>query len=79
VFSIDKQNYIISLRCIMAIKTMISKRDKYKVYGEGGKELSGELHTYEIGSITKTITAGTGRRIMYICQQEQLHLIFQIC
>lgn len=30
----------------------------YKVYGEDGKELSGELHTYEIGSITKTITAG---------------------
>lgn len=41
----------------MAIKTMISKRDKYKVYGEDGKELFGELHTHEIGSITKTITA----------------------
>lgn len=29
----------------------------YKVYGENGKELSAELHTYEIGSITKTFTA----------------------
>lgn len=29
----------------------------YKVYGENGKELSSQLHTYEIGSITKTFTA----------------------
>lgn len=29
----------------------------FKVYGENGKELSAELHTYEIGSITKTFTA----------------------
>lgn len=29
----------------------------YKVYGENGKELSAELHTYEIGSVTKTFTA----------------------
>ncbi len=29
----------------------------YTVYGENGKELSAELHTYEIGSITKTFTA----------------------
>ena len=29
----------------------------YKVYGEDGKELPAELHTYEIGSITKTLTA----------------------
>jgi len=29
----------------------------YKVYGEGGRELAAELHTYEIGSITKTLTA----------------------
>jgi CubicO group peptidase (beta-lactamase class C family) len=29
----------------------------YTVYGENGKELSQELHTYEIGSITKTFTA----------------------
>lgn len=30
----------------------------YKVYGENGKELENELHTYEIGSLTKTVTAG---------------------
>ena len=29
----------------------------YKVYGEDGKELPAVLHTYEIGSITKTMTA----------------------
>lgn len=29
----------------------------YHVYGENGKELDTKLHTYEIGSLTKTITA----------------------
>ncbi len=29
----------------------------YTVYGQDGKELAKELHTYEIGSITKTFTA----------------------
>jgi len=29
----------------------------YKVYGKNGKEIPAALHTYEIGSITKTITA----------------------
>lgn len=29
----------------------------YKVYGEDGRELPDELHTYEIGSLTKTMTA----------------------
>lgn len=29
----------------------------YKVYGENNKELPSELHTYEIGSLTKTFTA----------------------
>ncbi len=29
----------------------------YRVYGENGKELPAELHTYEIGSLTKTFTA----------------------
>lgn len=29
----------------------------YKVYGENGKELPSNLHTYEIGSLTKTFTA----------------------
>lgn len=30
----------------------------YKVYGENVKELSAELHTYEIGSITKPLPLG---------------------
>lgn len=29
----------------------------YKVYGKNGEELPAELHTYEIGSLTKTFTA----------------------
>lgn len=29
----------------------------YQVYGNGGKKLPNELHTYEIGSLTKTVTA----------------------
>lgn len=29
----------------------------YRVYGENGQELPAELHTYEIGSLTKTFTA----------------------
>ncbi|WP_343208695.1 serine hydrolase [Anaerolentibacter hominis] len=29
----------------------------YKVYGKDGKELPAQLHTYEIGSLTKTFTA----------------------
>lgn len=29
----------------------------YKVYGENGRELPAALHTYEIGSLTKTFTA----------------------
>lgn len=29
----------------------------YTVYGENGKKLSNEPHTYEIGSLTKTVTA----------------------
>lgn len=32
-------------------------RFSYKVYGSNGKELPAELHTYEIGSLTKTFTA----------------------
>lgn len=29
----------------------------YKAYGENGREISAEIHTYEIGSLTKTFTA----------------------
>ena len=32
-------------------------QSSYRVYGENGKELPAELHTYEIGSLTKTFTA----------------------
>lgn len=32
-------------------------QSSYKVYGENGKELPAEPHTYEIGSLTKTFTA----------------------
>ena len=34
----------------------------YKVYGENGKELPTEPHTYEIGSLTKTFTAALVNR-----------------
>ena len=34
----------------------------YTVYGENGKELSPALHTYEIGSLTKTFTAALIQR-----------------
>ena len=37
----------------------------YKVYGENGQELPPELHTYEIGSLTKTFTAAL------ICKAER--------
>lgn len=43
----------------------------YTVYGENGKELPKELHTYEIGSLTKTFTAAM------ICkgvQEEKIHM-----
>lgn len=32
-------------------------KKSFKVYGENGSELPAEIHTYEIGSVTKTITA----------------------
>lgn len=34
----------------------------WTVYGEGGKTLPAELHTYEAGSITKTFTAALAQR-----------------
>lgn len=36
----------------------------YKVYGENGKELPAQLHTYEIGSLTKTFTAALINRAL---------------
>lgn len=38
----------------------------YRVYGENGQELPTELHTYEIGSLTKTFTAA----LIYKAEQE---------
>lgn len=38
----------------------------YRVYGENGQELPEELHTYEIGSLTKTFTAA----LIYRAEQE---------
>lgn len=42
---------------IITVGIVKDGRVSYKVYGENGKELSRELHTYEIGSLTKTFTA----------------------
>lgn len=42
---------------IITIGMIKDEQISYKVYGENGKELSAELHTYEIGSLTKTFTA----------------------
>ena len=43
----------------------------YKVYGENGKELPAELHTYEIGSLTKTFTAAL---ISKAIQEEKINI-----
>ena len=42
-----------------------------KVYGENGKELPAELHTYEIGSLTKTFTAAL---ISKAIQEEKINI-----
>ena len=47
----DNPDAVISVGIIRDGKT------SFTVYGENGKELAPELHTYEIGSITKTFTA----------------------
>ncbi len=43
----------------------------YTVYGENGKELPAELHTYEIGSLTKTLTASMLNKAI---QEEKLDI-----
>ena len=43
----------------------------YKVYGEDGKELPAELHTYEIGSLTKTFTAALINKAV---QEEKINM-----
>ncbi len=47
----DNANAIITVGIIQ------NGQSSYKVYGENGKELPAKLHTYEIGSLTKTFTA----------------------
>lgn len=42
---------------VITVGIIKDKHISYKVYGENGKELPAELHTYEIGSLTKTFTA----------------------
>ncbi|MBD5161959.1 MAG: beta-lactamase family protein [Oscillibacter sp.] len=42
---------------VITVGIIDNGQSSYKVYGENGKELPTELHTYEIGSLTKTFTA----------------------
>lgn len=42
---------------VITVGIIKNGQSSYKVYGEDGKELTAELHTYEIGSLTKTFTA----------------------
>lgn len=42
---------------VITVGMIKDHQSSYKVYGENGKELPAELHTYEIGSLTKTFTA----------------------
>jgi CubicO group peptidase (beta-lactamase class C family) len=50
----------------------------YKVYGENGRELSHEVHMYEIGSITKTFTTSLLAKAMSLpALKAKLDLQFQ--
>lgn len=42
---------------VITVGMIKDKQISFKVYGENGKELPAKLHTYEIGSLTKTFTA----------------------
>ena len=42
---------------VITVGTIKDGAASYRVYGENGRELPAELHTYEIGSLTKTFTA----------------------
>lgn len=44
-------------KAVITVGIIKDGQTSYKVYGENGKELPQELHTYEIGSLTKTFTA----------------------
>ena len=41
---------------VITVGIIKNGQTSYKVYGENGKELNADLHTYEIGSLTKTFT-----------------------
>lgn len=43
-------------QAVITVGTIKNGTISYKVYGENGKEIPSELHTYEIGSLTKTFT-----------------------
>ncbi|MCI5668816.1 MAG: beta-lactamase family protein [Oscillospiraceae bacterium] len=42
---------------IITVGIIKDGKASYSVYGKDGKQLDNELHTYEIGSLTKTVTA----------------------
>lgn len=54
----DNANAIISVGVIK------DGQISYKVYGENAKQLPAELHTYEIGSLTKTLTAALINKVV---------------
>lgn len=61
----DKKDVLITVGMIADGKTTI------KVYGENAKQLPEEVHDYEIGSLTKTLTASL---IHQAIQEDKLHL-----
>ena len=42
---------------IITVGIIKDGKASYSVYGKDGQQLKNELHTYEIGSLTKTVTA----------------------
>lgn len=61
----DKKDVLITVGIISDGKTTI------KVYGENAMQLPEEIHAYEIGSLTKTLTASL---IHHAIQEDKLHL-----
>lgn len=56
---------------VITIGTIQNDTASWNVYGRGGKELPRELYDYEIGSISKTITASM---IMELVQADKINL-----
>jgi CubicO group peptidase (beta-lactamase class C family) len=42
---------------VITVGIIKNGKQSYKIYGENAQELPAKLHTYEIGSVTKTLTA----------------------